>query len=79
MAKDKKVERLYNEEKLRRTEIRKEKRLQKKGSTNICPKCRRDTGSYVPTIMNPYYDDINGVEIYEKMCHNCYEDACGDI
>jgi hypothetical protein len=79
MAKDKEFEYLYGVERKRRTAARKEKRKLKKGSTTVCPHCGNDVGHYVAKVINPYYYEINGTEIWDRMCRDCYESACEDI
>lgn len=69
----------YGATRIRRMIARKAKRRKKKGSPNICPKCKRDTGEYVEMLLNPYYWDMNNTKIYERMCSDCCSDAAGDI
>jgi len=79
MAKDKQFEAEYKAERLRRTKARKRKRKDKKGSHLDCPKCGHYVGYYVGYKINPYYKEMNDMEIKERMCSDCYDSAVGDI
>jgi hypothetical protein len=59
--------------------VRKEKRRKSKKSNHVCEKCGRNVGFYLEKVVNPYYWDMNGMKIYERMCEDCYESAKGDI
>lgn len=43
---------------------------------NLCEHCHKEIGSYC---INPYRQDIDGEEIWEYICSNCYESLMGDI
>lgn len=79
MAKDKSAEFTYKEEGLRRSKLRKEKRKLKMGSYSTCSHCRRDFGRYIHKVINPYYEEINGIVVRERLCEGCYSDIMGDI
>jgi transcription elongation factor Elf1 len=66
----------YGEERVRRKKIRKEKRIRK---MFICPQCNHYRGYVIETKLNPYYKEMDGTEIYEKICDDCYNAAQGDI
>ena len=40
----------------------------------ICQHCNKQEGNWM---VNPYYQDIDGVEIMEYICDSCYENLIG--
>jgi len=42
----------------------------------ICDTCGHNGANYV---VNPYFEDIDGVIKMEWMCSDCYNDSCADI
>lgn len=66
----------YGQERVRRKNLRKKKRLDK---LNTCPKCHRSNKGPIELLKNPYYWDMNNTVVWERMCRDCYDDACGDI
>lgn len=79
MAKDKTQEALYKAEGLRRAALRKKKRKESRKGGFYCQCCNAKSNHYIEKVINPYYQEINGIEIWERMCNDCYQSACGDI
>ncbi|MFW6312181.1 MAG: hypothetical protein ACOC1K_08110 [Nanoarchaeota archaeon] len=69
----------YGKERVKRMLARKEKRKNSKKSNYTCDSCRRNVGYYLSKVVNPYYEDIYGTIIYERLCGSCYDAAMGDI
>ena len=76
MAKDKELEKEYKIERLRRTYLRKQKRIIKKGVPHKCESCGKQTGS---RCFDPYYEDMYGIKKEVILCDSCYSASCGDI
>ncbi len=66
----------YGRERVRRKKLRKEKRFAKR---TTCPQCHSSNVGPIELRLNPYYKEMNDVEIWERMCGYCYDAACGDI
>lgn len=79
MAKNKIFEKEYKEERLRRTKVRKAKRLEKKGSSYTCPLCHQDRGYVIEKLLDPYQHDMYDIEVYVRMCEDCQKDKAGDV
>lgn len=45
-------------------------------STSICQHCGKVEGNWC---INPYIEEINGEEVWEYICPDCYHELCMDI
>ena len=79
MAKDKTQEALYKAEGIRRAALRKEKRKNSRKVGFYCQHCHAKSSHYMEKVINPYYQEMNGIVIWERMCNDCYQSACGDL
>lgn len=41
-----------------------------------CEHCGNEEGSWC---INPYHEDIDGIEVWEFICSDCYNALLGDI
>lgn len=79
MAKNKEQEAEYKAEGLRRAALRKQKRKNTRKSGYVCESCGNISQTYIDKVINPYYQDINGIEVWERLCDDCYTSCMGDI
>jgi len=45
-------------------------------STSICQHCGKQEGTYC---INPYIEDVHGIEVLEYICSDCYGELVADI
>jgi len=69
----------YGEIRVNRMLNRKAKRKEKKNNNRKCEVCGKVSSRSYARSINPYYADMNGIEIWQRICNDCYTTACGDI
>ena len=69
----------YGEIRIQRMIKRKEKRKQNAPRSHRCQHCNRSFPRILELRPNPFYEEIYQKIVLERMCTDCYNDACGDI